>query len=219
MKKKEFKIALWGGFTFLLVMFISIVLIRFNTYHPTVEALNSSKNATIENETLIFKGEPDKPAIIFYQGALVENTSYSIWAKKLYDVGYSVYLIKEPLNLAILSPNKAGNFIKTNEIKSYVIGGHSLGGVMASRFAAKNQTDSRLKGVFFLASYPDKKGNLTDFLGDVLSVTGSNDGVLNHNKYKEAKQYLPNQTQYKLIEGGNHSGFGSYGEQKKITNH
>lgn len=215
MNKKWFKIMFWGAGIFLLIIFLGIALIRFNTYHPSFEALNNSKDATVENKTIIFKGNPEKPAILFYQGALVENTSYSIWAKKLYDIGYSVYLIKAPLNLAILSPNKADELIETNNIKNYAIGGHSLGGVIASQFAAKNKTDSRLKGVFFLASYPNDKGNLNNFLGDVLSVTGSSDGVINNNKYNEAKQYLPNQTQYKTIEGGNHSGFGSYGEQKK----
>lgn len=70
-------------------------------------------------------------------GALVDNKSYSIWANKLAKAGYTVYLIKEPLNLAVFNPDKASSIIKTNKINNYVVGGHSLGGVITSRFAEK----------------------------------------------------------------------------------
>lgn len=86
---------------------------------------------------------------------------------------------------------------------------------MASRFAAEQKNDPNLKGVFFLASYPDEKGSLHSFSGEVVLITGNADGVLNWEAYEEAKKYLPNQTEYKMIEGGNHAGFGSYGKQKK----
>lgn len=95
-----------------------------------------------------------------------------------------------------------------------MIGGHSLGGVMASRYANKNHSDSHLKGVFFMASYPDKKGTLKESAVPVLSITATKDKVLNQKAYEEAKQYLPERTEYVSINGGNHGGFGSYGEQK-----
>lgn len=37
---------------------------------------------------------------------------------------------------------------------------------------------------------------------------------MNQEAYQEAKQYLPERTEYVSINGGNHGGFGSYGEQK-----
>ncbi|MHC5229345.1 alpha/beta hydrolase [Enterococcus sp. LJL99] len=205
----------WGLGIVLILLLASGLFLHFNTYQPTAEALDQAKTAKIENKTLFFKGDSDKPTVLFYQGGLVENASYSIWAKKVSEAGYPVYLIKEPLNLAVLAPNKAEKIISTNHINSYVIGGHSLGGVMASRFAAEQKNDSSLKGVFFLASYPDKKGSLDSFSGEIVSITGSEDGVLNWEAYTEAKEYLPSQTAYKTIEGGNHAGFGSYGKQKK----
>ncbi|MFZ1780692.1 MAG: alpha/beta hydrolase, partial [Enterococcus aquimarinus] len=48
----------------------------------------------------------------------------------------------------------------------------------------------------------------------VLSITGSKDGVLNQEAYESGKQYLPAETTFEVIEGGNHAGFGSYGAQK-----
>ena len=215
MNKKWIKRLSWGFGILLVLILASGVFLHFNTYRPTVEALKEAEAAKIENKTVFFEGEPDKPAVLFYQGALVENTSYSIWAKKISEAGYPVYLIKQPLNLAVLAPNKANNIIEKNQIEDYVIGGHSLGGVMASRFAAQQTKDSGLKGVFFLASYPDEKGSLLSFSGEIISITGSNDGVLNWDAYQKAKDYLPTQTQFKTIDGGNHAGFGSYGNQKK----
>jgi len=50
---------------------------------------------------------------------------------------------------------------------------------------------------------------------DVLTIYGSEDGVLNFEKYQEAKENLPEGFKEMIIEGGNHAGFGYYGEQKK----
>ncbi|MEI5992590.1 alpha/beta hydrolase [Candidatus Enterococcus mansonii] len=212
--KKWQKRVLWLVGVFALLILVGLFYIKTVTYSPTTTALDVSKQATNENGLLVFEGEQEKPALIFYQGALVENASYSIWAKKVASAGFAVYLIKEPLNLAVLGQNKAEKIIQKNHLKSYVVGGHSLGGVMASRFAAEQANHNQLKGVFFLASYPDEKGSLKGFKGHVLSLTGSEDGVLNWQAYEQSKKYLPEQTMYQEIKGGNHAGFGSYGEQK-----
>ncbi|ALS00600.1 carboxymethylenebutenolidase [Enterococcus silesiacus] len=211
--KKWQKRLLWFLGVFVLVILVGLFYIKTITYTPTTMAVEASQKASNENGTLFFKGDKEKPALIFYQGALVESASYSIWAEKVAEAGFSVYLVKEPLNLAVLGQNKAEEVIRSNHLTSYVIGGHSLGGVMASRFAAE-QDNNALKGVFFLASYPDEKGSLTKFKGQVLSVTGSVDGVLNWQSYDQAKKDLPEQTIFEEIKGGNHAGFGSYGEQK-----
>lgn len=121
------------------------------------------------------------------------------------------------MNLAIFNPNLAKKVIKDEHLSQYIVGGHSLGRAMASRFAADHQDNSALEGVFFLASYPDQKGILKDFEGKVLSIIGSKDGVLNHSSYEWAKTYLPQQTINVALEGGNHAGFGSYGAQKGGT--
>ncbi|WP_086313158.1 hypothetical protein A5821_000713 [Enterococcus sp. 7F3_DIV0205] len=212
--KKWQKRLLWLGGILVALILVGLFYIKTITYTPTTIALESSKQAIDENGTLFFKGNKEKTTVIFYQGALVENASYSIWAEKVAEAGFSVYLVKEPFNLAVLGQNKAEQIIEANHLSNYVIGGHSLGGVMASRFAAEQEGHNALKGVFFLASYPDEKGSLATFNGQVLSLTGSEDGVLNWQAYNQSKKYLPNQTIFEEIKGGNHAGFGSYGEQK-----
>ena len=60
-----------------------------------------------------------------------------------------------------------------------------------------------------------KKPNLSDSNLKVLSITASNDKVLQWDNYEKAKKRLPDDTEYLTIVGGNHSGFGDYGKQTK----
>lgn len=63
---------------------------------------------------------------------------------------------------------------------------------MASRFA--NEHTKKLRGAFFLASYPDEKGSLADSKIPVLSLTAENDQVLNQEAYKKRRRnYLKQQ--------------------------
>ena len=172
--------------------------IQQNTYEPSSEAQVLVKEGKNKEDYLFFEGEKKNhgksPLLIFYPGALVEPESYSIWAQDLAKNGFSVAIVKMPLDLAVMGGNKADKVKEDFPNSDYVIGGHSLGGVITSRFAEKRISDSSLKGVFFLASYPDKKGSLTNFNGGILSIVGSQDGVLNWSSYQKAKQYLPQQT-------------------------
>src|SRR3712207_8053657 len=54
---------------------------------------------------------------------------------------------------------------------------HSLGGAIAAREAHQHHP-KQLKGIFFLAAYPDVKGRLNRQRLPVLSIVGSRDGVL-----------------------------------------
>ncbi len=116
-----------------------------------------------------------------------------------------------PFNFAMLAPNKAQKIMKEYEnIQSWVIGGHSLGGVAASRFAAK---EKNIDGVVLLASYPGND-DLKQLGKEVVSIWGSKDGVVNFTKLIQSKERLPEDTTYVEIEGANHAQFGDYGDQK-----
>lgn len=196
-------VVLTGGFVYL----------QTQTYSPTSSAQQVTNQAEDDSDWLYFPSEDEtKPIIIFYPGALVDPGSYSPWAQKVAQAGYPVYIVKMPLDLAVLAPNRGDKVLTEQPDRKYVLGGHSLGGVMASRFAVEHQQD--LAGVFFLASYPDEKGSLADVKVPVLSLTGENDKVLNQKAYQEAKEELPANADYQEIPGGNHAGFGSYGPQK-----
>ncbi|WP_379160317.1 alpha/beta hydrolase [Paenibacillus sp. sgz5001063] len=151
-------------------------------------------------------------AVIFYPGALVEAEAYAPLAQKIAAAGHPFYIAKMPLNLAVIKSGAAEEIIRVHPKQSFVLGGHSLGGVMASRFAVEHA--DQLKGVYFLASYPDEKGSLKDTTLSVLSVLGTEDGVVDQENYNKGRSYLPSNTVYYSVKGGNHAQFGSYGEQK-----
>ena len=188
----------------------SLVFLQAKTYQASPVAQEVSQQAeTTADYTFYDSGKSDAVGVIFYPGALVAPDSYSLWAQAVADAGHDVYVVHFPLNLAVMSPNKAEKILENHPNQQFALAGHSLGGVMASRYA--NSQPENIAGVAFLASYPDEKGALNDL--PVLSITGDQDGVLNQEAYETAKQYLPKETDYKVIQGGNHAGFGSYGEQ------
>lgn len=94
----------------------------------------------------------------------------------------------------------------------WILGGHSLGGAMAARYVRENQ--AKIKALFLLASYPGENDDLSEFEGEVLSITAALDGVIDKNKLEERKKLLPEQTRFVEIAGGNHSQFGAYGLQR-----
>lgn len=208
MKKRKQLTAVGLVLAILCLIFIAL---RHQTYQPSTLASNSASKATISRNFTEFKGLSTKPLVIFYPGALVEPNSYSIWAQQLSKHGYRVAIAHFPMDFALLAVNRADQY---SQKTPYVIGGHSLGGVCAARYANKHQKQKNLKGVFFLASYADQKGNLSKTKLPVLQVTATNDGVIKKSRLKQNAKYLPQTTTKKVIKGGNHAGFGSYGAQK-----
>lgn len=80
---------------------------------------------------------------------------------------------------------------------------------MAASYTAKH-LDS-LNGLVLLAAYPTKSLQEGDLA--VLSVYGSEDQVLNMEKMKEGRSYMPEDYTEICVEGGNHAQFGNYGFQ------
>ena len=84
-----------------------------------------------------------------------------------------------------------------------------MGGSMAASHAAKST--STYDGLILLASY--STGDLSTSGIPVISIYGSEDGVLNMEKYAGYRRNLPAAFEEHIIEGGCHAGFGSYGPQ------
>ncbi|ASA19971.1 alpha/beta hydrolase [Paenibacillus donghaensis] len=178
-------------------------------------ALISSGGVTVEQNDNWITFEPavsTGTAVIMYPGALVKPEAYSPLARSVAAAGHPFYIAKMPFNLAVTKGDAAADIIRVHPGLSFVIGGHSLGGVMASRYASEHP--DQLEGVFFLASYPDEKGSLKGTTLSVLSILGTEDGVMDLASYRKGRNYLPDNTVYYSVQGGNHAQFGSYGEQK-----
>lgn len=182
-----------------------------------ISALESTETVVIEekNDMILFTPTQhtgvEDTGFIFYPGAKVDYVAYVPFLKKIAEEGYFVALPKMTFNLAILSSDRADEVMALYSDKAnWVIGGHSLGGSMASDYALKHQ--DRVEGVVFWASYPNK--SLAQTTLKALCVYGSNDGFTTPEKIAEKKSLFPKDTTFTLIEGGNHSQFGDYGFQQ-----
>lgn len=175
---------------------------------PAVQVFN-------EDNWIVFTPRTASPqaGFIFYPGGRVAPEAYAPVLASLAEQGYLVALARMPLNLAVLAPNRASEILATYpEIKSWAIGGHSLGGVMAAAFADSNA--GVIKGLVLWAAYPAASNDLSERSGlAVLSIYGTLDGLAAPEQVLAGAVLLPFATQFVPIAGGNHSQFGSYGLQ------
>ena len=178
-----------------------------------VSATVSTDDVTITTDkdgNAVFMPESPEYGFIFYPGGKVEYTAYAPLMNALAKEGILCVVAEMPLNLAVLDVNAADGIAEQYpQVESWYIGGHSLGGSMAASYALENA--DCFDGLVLLASYSTADLTSTDL--DVISIYGSNDGVLNMEKYEEYKSNLPGDTAEKIIDGGCHAYFGSYGAQ------
>lgn len=164
-----------------------------------------------KNDRIVFEPEDAKAGLIFYPGGKVQYEAYAPLMEALAEEGILCVLLHMPANLAVLDMNAAEGITEEYpDIEKWYIGGHSLGGSMAASYAAKNVEE--LEGVILLASY--STAALQDSGLDVVSIYGSNDRVLNLEKYDKYRENLPEDFKEEVIEGGNHAYFGKYGFQE-----
>lgn len=184
----------------------------YSADETAVTATAGSETVSVQKmeKMTVFSPENPTAGFLFYPGGKVEYTAYAPLMLALAERDVLCVLIPMPCNLAVLSPNAAEGIPEQfPELENWYIGGHSLGGSMAASYGAKHPEE--LGGLVLLAAY--STADLTDFGLDVLSVYGSEDGVLNMEKYEGYRENLPEDMVEIVIPGGNHAGFGSYGAQ------
>ena len=164
----------------------------------------------LDNESVVFEPQNATAGFIFYPGGKVEHDAYQPLMEALARKGILCVLVKMPFNLAVFDVNAAdGVQERFPEIKNWYIGGHSLGGSMAASYLTDHA--SEFKGLILLGSY--STADLSDTDLSVVSIYGSEDKVLNREKYDENRSNLPDGFTEIVIEGGCHAYFGMYGAQ------
>lgn len=217
MKKKKLLISLISVFVVVTVVVAFCGVYVSDYYRAETEAfanVSAYKNVTRKiNEDGNVVYEPDNPiaGLIFYPGGKVEYTAYEPLMASCAEKGILCVLVEMPFNLAVFDVKAAdGIQEKYPEIENWYIGGHSLGGSMAAAYLGENEDD--FEGLVLLGSYSTEDLSDTDL--KVLSVYGSEDKVLNREKYDENKTNLPDDFTEIVIEGGCHAYFGMYGNQE-----
>lgn len=159
---------------------------------------------------IVFEPKGATKGFVFYPGGKVEYTAYIPLMQECAEKGILCVLVEMPCNLAVLDVNAAdGIQNKYPEIDEWYIGGHSLGGSMAASYLADNTND--YEGLVLLGAY--STADLSDTDLDVLSIFGSEDKVMNREKYEDNKANLPSDFTEIIIDGGCHAYFGMYGAQ------
>ena len=172
----------------------------------TVDVSRSSIRMTPNND-------PRAVGLAFYPGAKVDPQAYAHVLRPLAEAGFPVVIFKQPYNLAILDSNAADAVIgdRDDAVDRWAVGGHSLGGAIASSYAENDRDE--LVGLLLYAAYPVR--DMSERVGlAVTSVYGTNDGLATPADIDERKPDLPASTAYVPIDGAIHSFFGDYGLQQ-----
>ena len=214
--KKRTRIILSVCLAVLLVFGVGGYAYVSDYYHADETALEAMAYLTdsvqVEQNGNVTWFVPEDPTagLIFYPGGKVEHTAYAPLLRACAEQGILCALVRMPGNLAVLDANAADGLQEEYpEVTAWYMAGHSLGGAMAANYAAAHAED--FNGLILLAAYSTK-----DFTGTtlrVLSVYGSEDGVLNRESYEKNRANLPADTTEVILDGGCHAQFGSYGPQ------
>ncbi len=191
-----------------------LTLVYLNSFYPAAsEALSvlEQEDVTVREGQIVFRPQGEaKAGLIFYPGGKVAPEAYAPLLDALAERGVLCVLVKMPFHLAVLSPQRADGIQEQfPEIERWYMAGHSLGGAMASSYIA-GHTD-RFRGLILLAAY--STADLSGSSLDVLTVYGSEDGVMNRDSYAKYASNLPADRTELVIDGGCHAYFGAYGPQ------
>jgi len=204
--KRRLKITLTIVISLLLIITAGFFIYVSNYYHAEEVALavmKNGKNLEVQDDYIVLSpSSPSDTGMIFYPGGKVEHLAYLPMMEKITtQTGITTILVKMPFNLAVFGASKADQVIEQfPDLTDWYIGGHSLGGAMASDYASKNQTKVDgliLMGAYIYGDYPSDR---------TLTIYGTLE--------TDVSQEIDYTDNVVAIEGGNHAQFGHYGKQK-----
>lgn len=209
MKTKVFK---WTAAVSLVLLFVVLIVFTASINRAQAGSISSlSTEYRVEDGNYHVEVSNALAHVVIYPGALVEPSAYLPLAEKIAVKGFDVHIMRMPFHLAILDSD-AVESLELDDGKPVFLAGHSLGGVAASKHVSDNP--EAYDGLILLASYPQRSIDLTEWDEPVLSISASNDEVMDEDLYGDAFENLPESTARYEIQGGNHANFGSYGKQR-----
>jgi hypothetical protein len=191
----------------------------FTAVEPALAAMTSTATVRVtETPTQIVMepvGDLSTTGVMFQPGAKVEARAYAAILRPLVEAGVTVVIPKQPLGIAFLA---MGAFESARDafpgIERWVVGGHSLGGTVAAMDAEQHDGDAvaPVAGLLLYASYPASDMSTT-LTSEVLSLSGSEDGLATPADIEESRAMLPQDAGFVEIDGAVHAFFGDYGPQ------
>ena len=201
------------GRTFLIVLaaLLLVLAVVFTVYvqdyrHADETALSVLNNPAIrqnDNLTILIPDAANDTGdgLIFYPGGKVQAEAYLPLLMHLRQGGVTCILVTMPYRLAVFNIDAADAiYDRFPAISRWYLGGHSLGGAMASSYVAGNE--DKLAGLILLGAYP-----VNDSKIPTICIYGSEDIMLDRTKLVGVADQLE-------IAGGNHAQIGNYGVQE-----
>jgi hypothetical protein len=186
--------------------------------------LEGDELVSVEETNILIHFQPnqnEQPAgFIFFPGGMVQPEAYAPMSREIAGQGFNVFIVKLPFGAAPLESQEtrvreqALEIMNSNgSIGQWIVGGHSRGAAIAARFAQLH--GESFDGLVLIGTSHPKEAAF-DLSTSTLAVTkiyASNDGLASSHEVEANAVYLPEDTTWVLIEGGNHSQFGYYGSQ------
>ncbi len=220
----------------LLGLLAGLLFAQSCSYLPSNELVGELNDYAEDPDYITFTSVSDtvpnkENVFVFFPGGLVDPHAYINPLSQCLESFSRIIIIKADANLSILPTPNLEDIVETfdlDESHRIIVGGHSLGGVSACQLAAD---EDLIAGLILMASYPASADDLSDFQGQVLSITASEDRIYDRDIFLERQNQLPagistqilselptfvapNESVYFDILGGNHAQFGDYGKQK-----
>jgi len=214
-RRRKVLLALGVAIVVVLVGFVIWAETPLGPMPEALAALESDSQVQVSSgRWLVFTpaSRQSKTGFIIYPGGRVDARSYAPAAHTIAEQGFLAVIVPMPLNLAVFAPDSALEVISVfQNVTTWAVGGHSLGGAMAAQFA-KNHPSS-VQGLILWAAYPDSGSDLSESHVKVVSISATRDGLATPDKIASSRPLLPSSTNWIEIVGGNHAQFGWYGPQ------
>lgn len=212
-KKKQIKSLLIKTILIAIILVFTMFLFHINKTYKlkayTQNLIKSDLEINIiydKDDNLVLRpyNTSKKESIIIYPSSGIEPKGYIGLGRKLAARGYKVVIAKIPMNYPFFSFDKANKIISANskDEKWYLVS-HNTSGEVAAKVAAGNK---KIVGVVFMGTYP-LNDELKLINEPVLTIWGTNDGVLDFSKFSTYKSNLPASAEFMEIVGGNNTNF------------
>ncbi|GII98979.1 alpha/beta hydrolase family protein [Sediminihabitans luteus] len=147
--------------------------------------------------------------LLFYPGEHVDARAFARMLRPVAEAGYVVAVVTPPLGDPSLDPDQGAGLLDDLGVERWVVGGTDVGGQAAAELAAAHVGAGHVHGLLLLGSAPDV--DLSDAPLAVLTLWGTQDGVVPPSRIASSRDVLPASTTWARLPGVNHADFGDFG--------
>lgn len=205
------------------VVFIAWCLLSYRANAEGVQAAVADDSVSVVHEdgrwTFHSRAKPlSRTGLLFFSGALVDPRAYARLARSAAADGHSTIVVELPRRGAlggaegspVLERGRAA-MASLPDVQCWVVGGHSRGGEVASRFVLEQPKD--IAALLLVATSHPRDVDLSSLSLPVTKLVGDRDGLATPERVARNRHLLPAATRWVDIPGANHSQFGDYGFQ------